>query len=302
MGADGQGGAPRPCHGLSSWQRAPAREASRWLGEGQPHGTEVCQGAAALPRAAGPTPPQPSSRAVSSLPCAAPGAAGGCPLPWGWGGSTCPRLSSPPGAARSLQSPSQLSSAVAVWRHGRWPPPAQHRGRGSAGRLRARQCPGQELFRGPRGQGEPLSRGSGGAAGQGAPLLGGSFTSSPASLADPAPPQHLDPHPGTAAVPAPPATAAKTRRSPSPPSEAGARLWAEPGLPPTPQAEPGCGTKVLVPRRVLRRRGLEGARVSRQRCMLVYKPSPARSASASVRFPPEHLPPFHRGEDSVLLW
>lgn len=81
MGADGQGGAPRPCHGLSSWQRAPAREASRWLGEGQPHGTKACQGAAALPRAAGPTPPQPSSRAVSSLPCAAPGRQARLPTP-----------------------------------------------------------------------------------------------------------------------------------------------------------------------------------------------------------------------------
>lgn len=46
------------------------------------------------------------------------------------------------------------------------------------------------------------------------------------------------------------------------------------------------------PQRVLTRRWLERASFSRQHCMLVYKPSPARLASVSVQFP--HGAPFCR--------
>lgn len=79
---------------------------------------------------------------------------------------------------------------------------------------------------------------------------------------------------------------------PHPSARAGAQLWTESGCSHTPARQSGCGKTGAGFHSVSPRRRLERASFSRQHCMLVYKPSPARLASVSVQF--SHGAPFCR--------
>lgn len=88
-------------------------------------------------------------------------------------------------------------------------------------------------------------------------------------------------------------TTAVKRHSPSP-SFSKSRVTAldSHGCSHTPARQFGCGKTGAGFHSVSPRRRLERASFSRQHCMLVYKPSPARLASVSVQFP--HGAPFCR--------